>query len=311
MDVSVIIFATVTIIGLLGMAVLKSGHADELTRLDKHRKRMQDKFLEKNEGNEDIFVTKREGYLARVLGMAGMEAKYDQMKQTWIMVSIGVGVVAGIAMFFMVPELAIVGFILGIPLGAAGFIFYLSQLAKQRQAKMTEQLPQVLETMVSALRAGSPILECFKVISEVSPDPIRSEFKRGLVSLQLGKPFRDTLKEMCTRIKAPDFKLLAQAVFISQDVGGNLAEVVSVIAAAIRERFKLRDFLAALTSQGKATAMFIGCLPYGITLITYCATPGYIIPFLNNPIARIVLLMLIIWEGIGFYILMKMTTFEV
>lgn len=311
MDTSIIIFATVTVIGLLGMAALKGGHADELTRLDKHRKRMQEKFLEKTAGSEDIFVTKREGYLARILGMAGMEAKYDQMKQTWIMVSIGGGVIGAIAMFFMVPELVPVGFILGIPAGAAGFIFYLNQVAKMRQAKMTEQLPQVLETMVSALRAGSPVLECFKVISEVSPDPIRSEFKRGLVSLQLGKPFRDTLKEMSTRIKAPDFKLLTQAVFISQDVGGNLADVVSVIAAAIRERFKLRDFLAALTSQGKATAMFIGCLPYGITLITYCATPGYIIPFLNNPIARIVLILLIIWEALGFYILMKMTTFEV
>ena len=96
---------------------------------------------------------------------------------------------------------------------------------------------------------------------------------------------------MCLRIKAPDFQLLTQAIFISQDVGGNLADVVSVIAVAIRERFKLRDFLAALTSQGKATALFIGCLPYGITLITYIATPGYIIPFLNHPVARIVLLL--------------------
>ena len=221
------------------------------------------------------------------------------------------GVVFAIIFMLSIPELMVVGFIFGLPIGAAGFIFYLNWVAKRRQAKMTEQLPQVLETMVSSLRAGSPIMECFKTISETSPDPIRGEFKRGLITLQLGKPFKDALKEMCIRIKAPDFQLLTQAIFISQDVGGNLADVVSVIAVAIRERFKLRDFLAALTSQGKATALFIGCLPYGITLITYIATPGYIIPFLNHPIARIVLLLLIIWEGIGFYILMKMTTFEV
>ena len=176
---------------------------------------------------------------------------------------------------------------------------------------MTEQLPQILETMVSALRAGSPVMEVFKVISETGPEPIKNEFKRGLVSLQLGKPFRDVMVEMSARIKAPDFKLLTQAIFISQDVGGNLADVVSTIAEAIRERFKLRDFLNALTSQGKATASFIGCLPYLITVGTYFLTPSYMTPFLNHPIARIVMILLVCWELLGFWILRKMVTFEV
>lgn len=309
MDVGMMTFLSALTIGLIGMALLRSGHADELSRLYKHKRKMAEKNQEDIE--EDIFIQQKTGYLATLLALAGLESKYDQMKTTWICCAVGGGLLVGLFMALSVPELAIVGFILGVPLGAAGFVFYLSQVAKRRQARMTEQLPQVLETMVSALRAGSPVLECFKVIAETSPDPIRGEFKRGLISLQLGKPFRDTLKEMCHRIKAPDFALLTQAVFISQEVGGNLADVVAVIAEAIRERFKLRDFLAALTSQGKATAIFIGCLPYGITLITYCATPGYIIPFLNHPIARIILLLLVIWEGIGFWILVKMTTFEV
>jgi tight adherence protein B len=309
MEVGMMTFIAALTVGLLGMALLKSGHADELSRLYKHKRKMAEKNQEDQE--DDIFVVQKTGYLAHLLALAGLESKYDQMKTNWICAAVGGGLLLGLFMAFSVPELSIVGFIVGVPLGAAGFVFYLSQVAKKRQEKMTEQLPQVLETMVSSLRAGSPILECFKVIAETSPDPIRGEFKRGLISLQLGKPFRDTLKEMCHRIKASDFKLLTQAVFISQEVGGNLADVVATIADAIRERFKLRDFLAALTSQGKATAAFIGCLPYGITLITYCATPGYIIPFLNHPVARIVLLLLIIWELIGFWILMKMTTFEV
>jgi tight adherence protein B len=164
---------------------------------------------------------------------------------------------------------------------------------------------------VSSLRAGSPVMEVFKVLAETAVDPIRGEFKRGLVSLQLGKSFRDVMGEMSTRIRTPDFALLTQAIFISQDVGGNLADVVATIADAIRERFKLRDYMNSLTSQGKATAAFIGCLPYGITLMTYCASPGYIVPFFNHPIARIILGALILWEGLGFWVLMKITTFEV
>jgi tight adherence protein B len=309
MPVNVIVFVGVLTIGLMIFAATRSQWSDELTRLNKHTRRMNEKTNDQAEVN--IFLTQRSGYLARVLAQAGLESKYDQMKVSWVCSSIGGGMLLTIICMMTVPELMIVGLIFGLLAGAGGFVVYLQQLAKRRQAKMTEQLPQALETMVSSLRAGSPVMESFKVLAETSPDPIRSEFKRGLVSLQLGKPFRDVMNEMSFRIRTPDFKLLTQAVFISQDVGGNLADVVAVIAEAIRERFKLRDFLNALTAQGKATAMFIGCLPYGITLMTYLATPGYIVPFLNHPVARVVMIGLVIWEAIGFWILMKLTTFEV
>lgn len=309
-NMGLVVFVVVLLAGLMLMAATRSQWADELSRLGKHQRRMAEKNQEDSEVS--IFLEQRNDYLTRVLAQAGLESKYDQMRTTWVCVAIGTGLVFSlVAVISGVNELAIVLFILGIPIGAGGFVAYLGQVAKRRQAKMTEQLPQVLETMVSALRAGSPVMEVFKVISEVAPDPIRGEFKRGLVSLQLGKPFRDCMNEMSHRIRTPDFRLLTKAIFISQDVGGNLADVVAVIAEAIRERFKLRDFMNSLTSQGKATAVFIGCLPYGITLMTYLASPGYIVPFLNHPIARLILFALVIWEFIGFYILLKMTTFEV
>jgi len=293
------------------MVLLRRDSVDQLSRLSKQNRRMAEKMRDSSEG-ESIFVTQKADYLARLLAQAGMEAQYDKMRTQWIMFAIGAGII--VALLFVlngVPELSPVGFFIGLPIGAAGFISYVGELAKRRQARMTEQLPQILETMVSALRAGSPVMEVFKVISETGPEPIKNEFKRGLVSLQLGKPFRDVMVEMSARIKAPDFKLLTQAIFISQDVGGNLADVVSTIAEAIRERFKLRDFLNALTSQGKATASFIGCLPYLITVGTYFLTPSYMTPFLNHPIARIVMILLVCWELLGFWILRKMVTFEV
>jgi tight adherence protein B len=291
------------------MAMTRSQWADELNRLGKHSRRMLEKNSEESEVN--IFLQQRAGYLAKVLALAGLEAKYDQMKISWVCTAFGVALLFGLGAYLMAPDLAVVGFVFGLPVGAGAFVTYLKELAKKRQAKMTEQLPQILETMASSLRAGSPVLECFRTLSETAPDPIKVEFKRGLVSLQLGKPFRDTMTEMSYRIRTPDFRLLTQAIFISQEVGGNLADVVACIADAIRERFKLRDFLNSLTAQGKATAWFIGCLPYGITLMTYMATPGYMVPFLNNFWARIICIALICWELLGFWILMKMTTFEV
>jgi tight adherence protein B len=302
-------FVAIVVGGMLLMAASRGQWADELSRLNKQQRRLLERNNEEEQVN--IFLTQRQDFLAKQLALAGLESKYEQMRMQWIVTSCVTAVVLSGLAYTQIPELWPLGLILGIPLGAGGFVAYIGNLAKRRQAKMTEQLPQTLETMVSSLRAGSPVMEVFKVLAETASDPIRAEFKRGLISLQLGKPFRDVMVEMSNRIKTPDFRLLTQAIFISQDVGGNLADVVATIADAIRERFKLRDFMNSLTSQGKATAAFIGCLPYGITAMTYLASPGYIVPFLNHPVARIVLFVLVCWELLGFWILLKMTTFEV
>jgi tight adherence protein B len=304
-----LVFVGVLLAGGLMMLVMRREHTEHKLRLEKHMKKMQEK--EPLSEEELIFAQQRDDYLGKLLAQAGLESKYDQMKQNWIMTAIGVGAALGIAGFVAAPELSIIGVILGVPIGAAGFVVYIRMKAKKRQDRMTEQLPQVLESMVGGLRAGSPVMEVFRTLSETAPEPIRGEFKRALVSLQLGKSFRDVLDEMCTRIRTPDFRLLTQAIFISQDVGGNLAEVVATIAEAIRERFKLRDFLNSLTAQGKATAWFIGCLPFGITGLLLVAAPGYMGPFFNNMVAKMIFFAMVAWELFGIWILMKLTSFEI
>jgi tight adherence protein B len=300
-------------IGVLGYLFILSRkhHTEELSRLDKHRKRMEEKEAAKVHVSEDIFLRERSDFLGQLLSQAGLESQYEKMRMNWIVSAIATPIVLGAVCAVFQPVLLPFAIFFGPGLGAFGFVQYIKFLIKNRQRRLTAQLPAVLETMVSSLKSGSPVVECFKVLAETAPDPIRGEFKRSLVSLQLGKPFREVMGEMCTRIRTPDFRLLTQAIYISQDVGANLADVVATIAEAIRERFRLRDYMAALTAQGKATAVFIGCLPYFITGMTYMMASGYILPFLNHPIARLVFIAMIIWEGIGFWILMKICTFEV
>jgi tight adherence protein B len=307
------IFSAYFIIALLTYLFIMSRkhHEEELSRLNKHRKRMEEKEAAKIHINEDIFLKEHSDFLGRLLAQAGLESKYEKMRTQWIMSAVGTPLALGAICAFFSPPLLPLAIFFGPGLGAFGFVFYVKELIKQRQRRLTAQLPGILESMVSQLKSGSPIIECFRILADTGPDPIRSEFKRSLVSLQLGKPFRDVMGEMCTRIRTPDFKLLTQAIYISQDVGANLADVVATIAEAIRERFRLRDFMDALTAQGKMTAVFIGCLPYFITGMTWIMAPGYILPFLNHPIGRIVFIGGMIWEAIGFYFLMKLCTFEV
>jgi tight adherence protein B len=307
------IFSAYFIIAMMAYLFVMSRrhHEEELSRLGKHRKRMEEKEAAKIQVNEDIFLKERTDFLGRLLAQAGLESKYEKMRGYWIGSAIGTPVLLGVVCAIMQPVLLPLAIFFGPGIGAFGFVAWVKNVAKQRQRKLTAQLPAVLESMVSQLKAGSPVIECFRILAETAPQPICGEFKRSLVSLQLGKPFREVMGEMCTRIRTPDFRLLTQAIYISQDVGANLADVVATIADAIRERFRLRDFMDALTAQGKATAVFIGCLPYFITGMTWMMAPGYILPFLNHPVGRIVFIGGMIWEAIGFYILMKLCTFEV
>ncbi len=308
--IGMLVLFVVLVGGLMFYAYSRREHEAERYRLSKHQQRL----LEKEPlagGDENVFLQQQTDYLGKLLALSGLEARYQEMRTQWIVWGVGGAVLLGAASLTIGPEFAVLGAIFGAAVGAAGFINYLKLKVGQRQKKLTEQLPPVLETMVSSLKSGSPILEVFKTLSETAPEPIRGEFKRSLVSLQLGKSFRDVLTEMTGRIRTPDFKLLTQAIFISQDVGGNLADVVATIAEAIRERFKLRDYLNSLTAQGKMTAVFIGSLPFVITGLIYAISPAYLTGFFNNFWARIVIVAMVFWELIGFWILMKLTTFEV
>ena len=72
-----------------------------------------------------VFVAEKQGYLAKLLALAGLESKHDQMKVSWVCTAIGAGLVMAIISYFIMPELAIVGFIIGCPMGAGGFVAYL------------------------------------------------------------------------------------------------------------------------------------------------------------------------------------------
>ena len=177
-----IIFSSIIVIGLLAMVLLRRDSVDQLARLTKQSRRMAEKMRD-NADPESIFVDQKTDYLSTLLARAGLEAQYDKMRMQWLYSAIGAGALGALGFILNgLPEMSPIGFFLGVPMGAAGFVFYIGEIAKKRQAKMTEQLPQILETMVSALRAGSPVMEVFKVISDTGPDPIKSEFKRGLFS---------------------------------------------------------------------------------------------------------------------------------
>lgn len=303
------VFSIVLLAGLILMASFNTSHTAQLEKLAKHRKHMKQL---NSVPTPSIFSSQQHNdKFSVMLILAGLDEQYEKVRLQWIYATVGGTVVLSLVALVTAAVNVVLAAVVGAILGFIAFLYYLKTQGKMRQEKLARQLPQVLESIASSLKSGSSIMDMFRVISEVAPEPIRSEFHRGRTGFQFNKTVREVVTEMSRRIVSREFKLFVQAVLISQDIGTDLADVVAEIALAVRERFKLRDFVSSITAQGKLTAGVVFMLPFGLIAFNLLVNPSYIMPFFLNPVCQLITAGLILWEFIGIFILSKIVAFEV
>lgn len=152
---------------------------------------------------------------------------------------------------------------------------YVSREISKRLIAFEEQLPDTLGLWVNALRSGYSVLQAMEAIAKDSPEPTQTEFKRVVKEVQLGIDMGQALDHLLERVDSEDLDLVITAVNIQREVGGNLAEILEVIAFTIRERIKLKGEIRVLTSQGRITGYLISFLPIGLALFLNIASPSY------------------------------------
>ena len=164
---------------------------------------------------------------------------------------------------------------------AAAFIgffvprIYVTRTISKRLREFETQLPDTLGLWVNALRSGYSVLQSMEAISKDAPEPTRTEFKRVVQEVQLGIDMADALEHLLERVESEDLDLVVTAVNIQREVGGNLAEILDVISATIRERIKLKGEIRVLTSQGRMTGYVISFLPISLAFFLNAISPGY------------------------------------
>lgn len=250
----------------------------------------------------------KDDYLFRLLNLAGLESKSNHIKALWAATAVFLGLLFAVACFLTLPELTVVGFLLGITIGAAGFALYIRHLSDLRQIKLAQQLPSVVGIMTCALKAGSSLEDAFQIVAETPAEPIRSEFRKGLDSLRTGTALPIVLSEMSSRIQARDFETLIQGIKISHTIQANLADTMTIVNEAIQEEGMLRNRFSLLTKPSKHAGSFFCLLPYGLYFIAFLFSPGYIAKSFDSAVARLMLAILVVWELVGFWLLMKMNT---
>jgi tight adherence protein B len=256
--------------------------------------------------------------LLRDLGAADLKLKPSEYLGIWGGLIVGVPVVMFLV-GFVVPSLQNpIVLLVGLLIGFMGPRLWLGRRKSGRLKAFNKQLPDTITLIANALRAGSSFLQAIELVVRESRPPISTEFGRVIREVNLGLPFDVALENMVQRVKSEDFELMATAIAIQHQVGGNLAEILDSIAFTIRERIRIKGEIRTLTAQQRLSGYVVGGLPFGLALFIYLAAPTFFDPmfakppeFLGVPLGMILLGIAVSAMGAGFYFIRKIVDIEV
>ncbi len=121
-------------------------------------------------------------------------------------------------------------------------------------------------------------------------DPIAAEFNRALVEARLGVPIEEALDNIADRMNSQDFHWVVLAIRVQREVGGNLAEVLTNVAATLRERERLRRQVQVLSAEGRLSAVIIALIPILFAVFLLLARPTYLEPLYTTADRRLLML---------------------
>jgi tight adherence protein B len=152
-------------------------------------------------------------------------------------------------------------------------LFYVFAKRKKRFGQFEQGLPEAIDLMVSALRAGHSLVSALGLVANESPDPIGSEFKICFDEQNYGLDLRTAMDNLVARVPLQDLRIIVTAILIQRSSGGNLAEVLDKAAYLVRERFRLRRQVQTHTAQGRLTGWILTFLPVVLGIALYLVNP--------------------------------------
>lgn len=190
-------------------------------------------------------------------------------------------------------------------------ILFVQATIDRRQRRFNDMLPDTISMIAGSLRAGYSLLQAISLVSEESRPPISTEFKRALTEARLGLPIEQALEKAARRVGSEDFYWTVLAINIQREVGGNLAEVLDIVAKTIREREALKRQIKSLTAEGRLSAYILIALPFFMTIVLFLMNPGYIMLLFSHLMGWIMVGVATVLMIIGIFWMRKIISIEV
>jgi tight adherence protein B len=188
-------------------------------------------------------------------------------------------------------QLLVAGILGYIPFG------YLSFKRSRRITAFNAALPDAIDMMGRALRAGHSMTASISIVAEQSVEPVRSEFSEVFKQQNFGLPIRDALGQMLEHVPSQDLRVLVTGILVQKDTGGNLAEILDRTANTIRERLKIQGEIRTHTAQGRMTGYILCALPIVMLAVINIINPGYSKMLIDTPTGQT-----LVYIGLGLLI---------
>jgi tight adherence protein B len=177
--------------------------------------------------------------------------------------------------------------------------------------RFAEQLPDNLQVLSSALRAGHSFVGALSVVVNDAPEPAKTEFSRVVADEQLGVPIEDALRVVVERMDNRELEQVALVAALQRETGGNTAEVLDRVTDTIRERFELRRTVQTLTAQGRLSRWVLTLLPVALLAVITLVNPGYIGILYHSLAGKILLVMAAISVSAGSVVIKRIVDIKV
>ena len=243
--------------------------------------------------------------LASLLDRAGV----SWTPQSFLVTTVGLAASAGMGVLLVFPvALAVIGAAIG-----AGSIpyAYVRRRARKRLDAFEEQLPEAIDLIGRAMRAGHPLSAGLKMVGDEGLEPLAGQFRRVFEEQRFGMPFDDALLGLADRVPLTDVRILVTAILVQREVGGNLAEVLDKIAYVIRERFMIKRQIRVYTAQGRFSGIVLSLLPIGVGSALFFINREYVVTLFVDPVARYFLVFAVILQVLGYLWIRKIVDIEI
>ena len=201
---------------------------------------------------------------------------------------------------------------LGVSLALALFpLLWLLRQRNKRLHQLEAQLPDALDLMSRALRAGHAFPSALAMVGSEAADPIASEFRITSDEIGFGVSVDNALTHMARRIPSPDMGYFVMAVIIQRETGGNLAELLGKLATLVRERFKLFAKVRVLAAEGKLSAYILSGLPFCVAAAIHIMNPEYLAVLFTDPVGMNVVYAALAMMLVGIFTMWRLIDIKV
>ena len=313
-------FLTVVLLIIGIYSLFFSSKIETLSRLEKYtaEENTQTGVQKEKENDEKNHIFKLLGVLGRILPKSKyLEKKKKKLVQAAVLMKpeefLGISFICAAAMSLLVYLLIKIT-IIALVFLPVGFIIpelIIGIKKSKRMGKINSELPEALNIISNGLRAGFSFNQALAtVITEIS-GPISEEFKKVLRDNSLGKPLEEALTNMSERTDDEDLDMVITALIIQRQVGGNLAEILDTISHTIRERIRIKSEIKTLTAQGRISGGIVSLLPIALALALSVISPGYLTVLFTTFIGKFMVVIGVVMQLIGIFILTRLVDIKV